>query len=277
MSKAAQWMLIVLLTGCARQTPMPTAAYPTTNPTSATETYMQIDTTTRDKLESILTTRQTQPPLDAGSAIAHISQQFLGTPYVADRLVGSATLPEKLVVDFRGLDCFTYLDYVEALRHANTQQQFVQRLIATRYINGEVRFLKRKHFFSDWAHQPEIIAKDITTQLSPHAITLEKHLNQKADGSQYLAGLPNVTRSVSYIPGGYVDQQLLNQLRTGDYIGIYSHLNGLDVTHVGIYVMTPEGPMLRNASSREHNHRVVDSPFIDYVLATPGIIVLRPL
>jgi Protein of unknown function (DUF1460). len=70
---------------------------------------------------------------------------------------------------------------------------------------------------------------------------------------------------------------VLAQLRTGDYIGIYTNLDGLDVTHTGIFVMTDSGPVLRNASSRKANMRVVDSPFMDYVMATPGIVVLRSL
>ncbi len=41
--------------------------------------------------------------------------------------------------------------------------------------------------------------------------------------------------------------------------------------------MTDKGPMLRNASSRKANEKVVDSPFMDYVAKTPGIIVLRAL
>ena len=69
--------------------------------------------------------------------------------------------------------------------------------------------------------------------------------------------------------------QNMAQLRTGDYIGIYTHLAGLDVTHTGIFIMTENGPMLRNASSRKENMKVMDSPFMDYVINTPGIVVLR--
>jgi len=34
--------------------------------------------------------------------------------------------------------------------------------------------------------------------------------------------------------------------------------------------------MLRNASSLARNRKVVDSPFLEYVARTPGIVVLRP-
>ncbi|EFE93880.1 DUF1460 domain-containing protein [Serratia odorifera] len=274
MGKAAQWMLMLLLGGCAGQPPLAPHA---PQPTQSTDSQVNIDPLTRAKIDAILALRNSQPSLNDGQRIALISQQFLDTPYLADRLIGSASNVERLTIDFRALDCFTLLDYVEALRNAEDYPQFIHQLTTARYVNGEIGFLTRKHFFSDWSQPPHASAKDISAQLSPQAVTLHKTLNHKADGGQYLPGLPNVTRAISYIPSGYVDDHLLSQLRTGDYIGIYSNLPGLDVSHVGIYVMTPSGPVLRNASSREHNRRVVDSPFIDYVIATPGIVVLRPL
>ncbi|AVJ16750.1 hypothetical protein CLM71_06195 [Serratia sp. MYb239] len=273
MSKVAPWLLMVVLAGCAG-TPDGGASSP--HPAQPAETQVNIDDITSARLQRLLALRKSMPTLDDGAVIERLSRQFLDVPYVADRLIGDAATPERLVIDFRGLDCFTYLDYVEALRHADDQAQFVRQLIATRYRNGEVGFLTRKHFFSDWAYQPAVRADDITTDLSPHAITLSKVLNRNADGGQYLPGLPNATRRISYIPSEYVDARLLSRLRTGDYIGIYTNLEGLDVTHVGIYIMTPTGPVLRNASSRKENRKVVDSPFIDYISSAPGIVVLRP-
>ncbi len=34
--------------------------------------------------------------------------------------------------------------------------------------------------------------------------------------------------------------------------------------------------MLRDASSKKANMKVVDSPFLEYAKHTPGIVVLRP-
>ncbi|PHZ34018.1 N-acetylmuramoyl-L-alanine amidase-like domain-containing protein, partial [Yersinia kristensenii] len=82
---------------------------------------------------------------------------------------------------------------------------------------------------------------------------------------------------VIYIPAEFINEAVVSQLKTGDYIGIYTKINGLDVTHTGIFIMTPDGPMLRNASSLKSNMKVVDSPFIQYVKDKPGIIVLRAL
>ncbi len=65
-------------------------------------------------------------------------------------------------------------------------------------------------------------------------------------------------------------------LRTGDYLGAYAEDGGLDVTHVGIFVDGPDGPLVRNASSLRANNKVVDEPLGDYLRTIPGIVVLRP-
>ncbi|WP_330252692.1 DUF1460 domain-containing protein [Nocardia sp. NBC_00565] len=236
-----------------------------------------IDDVSVAKIDELLALRAATPGARSkGELIELLSGRFLGTPYGADMLVGSANQPEQLVIDLRRVDCFTYLDYVEALSRSTDRDQFVANLIETRYTDGRVDFRQRKHFFSDWSHTGRIAATDITALLSPAAVTVTKHLNAKADGGQYLPGLPVVDRDITYLPSAAVDDTVIAQLRTGDYIGAYTDQPGLDVTHVGIFVMTPNGPVFRNASSLATNNKVVDSPFTDYVRSTPGITVLRP-
>ncbi|MFD0365769.1 DUF1460 domain-containing protein [Nocardia sp. GCM10030253] len=235
-----------------------------------------LDDATAGRIDELLALRAAAPGGQSrGELIELLSRQFLGTPYGADLLVGSATQPEQLVIDFRRVDCFTYLDYVEALSRSTDRDQFVANLIQTRYTDGRVDFQQRKHFFSDWSHTARIAATDITATLSTAAVTVTKHLNAKADAGTYLPGLPVVIRGITYIPSAAVNDNVIGQLRTGDYIGAYTDLPGLDVTHVGIFVMTPTGPIFRNASSLAANNKVVDSPFADYVRSTPGIVVLR--
>ena len=257
-------LLVVLAIACGTAL-LPPAAFgaPSTD----------IDDVTAREIDDLVALRAAAGAVSKGESIEMVSANFLGTPYGADMLVGSATQPEQLVVDFRRVDCFTYLDYVEALTRSTDREQFVANLIATRYRNGHVDFLQRRHFFSDWS--PDL-ATDITASLSPAAVPVAKQLNAKADGGTFLPGLPVVDRTITYIPSAAVDQAVIGQLRTGDYIGAYADLPGLDVTHVGIFVMTPSGPVFRNASSLAENSAVVDSPFADYVQSTPGIVVYRP-
>lgn len=235
-----------------------------------------LDSYTAHKIDRIIALRDAASGLKPEDQIDLISRQFLGTRYVANRLIGSATTPEQLVIDFRGLDCFTYLDYVEALRHAQSRSDFLQRLIQIRYVDGDINFLKRRHFFSDWAYTMPTLVRDITAEISPNAVSVAKNLDAKSDGRQYIPGLPNVERMVTYIPSRYVDKAVLSRLQTGDYIGAYSNRPGLDVSHTGIYIMTENGPVLRNASSRKGVDKIVDSPFADYVKTVPGIVVYRP-
>lgn len=236
---------------------------------------MNIDAYTLHKVNTIIQDISNNEELSPSEKISLISARFLGTPYQGNRLYGSDELPEELVVDFRGLDCFTYLDYVVALHTSHSQDYFLKTIVKTRYINGDISFYNRKHFFTDWANREHKIAEDITAQLSPCAITRTKSLNEKAKDKQYLPGVPIVSRRITYLPSSAVDNALVNKLKSGDLIGIYTPLAGLDVSHVGFFIMTSQGPVFRHASSSKGNQSVVDSPFIPYLSKYPGIIVLR--
>jgi hypothetical protein len=79
---------------------------------------------------------------------------------------------------------------------------------------------------------------------------------------------------ISYIPSERVNKMICAQLRTGDYVGIYSSLSGLDASHVGIIVKGGPGMHFRHASSAAQ--KVVDQDFSEYISGKPGIIILRP-
>ncbi|SDT26015.1 Protein of unknown function [Pseudomonas asplenii] len=234
---------------------------------------LKLDDYTRDRINQIESRLIQERHDDPGQRIDEISASFLGTPYVPHMLVGSATSAEKLVIDFRGLDCFTYLDYVEALRKSDSLPRFIANVINTRYEHGDVSYLSRRHFFTDWAHATPLNARDITRETSPDATTVTKLLKTPAAGNSSA----EVTRAISYIPSRFVDDTVIARLHTGDYIGIYTPTEGLDVTHTGIFIMTDKGPVLRNASAQSSHYQVIDSPFLAYVKKTPGIVVLRAL
>ncbi len=269
MRGVARVMLVVVAMACGISSMIPAAV-------AAPAGTVAFDDYTSHKLDELLAAKAAAGPRSKGELTELLSRQFLGTPYGADMLVGSATEPEQLVIDFRRVDCFTYADYVEALSRSADRDQFVANLVDTRYADGTVDFAHRKHFFTDWAHTPRIAAADITATLSPAAVTVGKHLNAKGDGGTYLPGLPVVDRNITYIPSAAAGDGVIGQLRTGDYLGAYADRPGLDVTHVGIVVTTPDGPMFRNASSLTENDQVVDTPLADYLRSVPGIVVLRP-
>ncbi|WP_235674788.1 DUF1460 domain-containing protein [Mycolicibacterium pulveris] len=216
-------------------------------------------------------------PADPSARSETLSRLFLGTPYGADTLIGSASEPEQLVVELANVDCFTYADYVEALKRADNRETFVDALINVRYRDGVVAYENRKHFFTDWAAVAPALATDVTADLSPDAVQVRKNLNQRDSGGVYLPGLPVVARTVTYIPSRHVDDSVLSRLRTGDYLGAFAQDGGLDVTHIGVFVETPDGPVFRNASSLSAYNEVVDQPLMEYLQTVPGVVVLRPV
>ena len=83
-------------------------------------------------------------------------------------------------------------------------------------------------------------------------------------------------REIRYISSKHIDEEVLLRLSMGDYIGIYSQLKGLDVSHVGIFIKDGNRTLLRHASSATKNRKVMDEDFMEYITEKPGIVVLRP-
>jgi|SRR5476649_1260906 len=212
---------------------------------------------------------------DLGQLVSMISQTFLDTPYQANTLIGSAGLTERLVANFGGVDCFTLLDYVCALARSHGEREFFTQLATIRYHAGEIDFMQRNHFFSDWFAREPANAIDITGELSPDVITVSKNLNRKGTDEEYIPGLGIVAREITYIPTEKINDDAVTRLNSGDLIGIYSKSQGLDVTHVGFLIKDPAGVYLRNASSLKANMKVVDSPLLEYLQNKLGIVVLR--
>lgn len=236
----------------------------------------EIDPLTIEKAKDVIRSRVIPARHQAiGVVIDAVSASFIATPYRAHTLIGSPITKEVLVANFNGVDCFTLLDYVRALSLSRDYNDFLNNLVATRYIDAQVGYLTRKHFFSDWASRSPANANDVTDTISKKYVTAEKQLNLKPDGSEYIKGLGFITRTIIYIPGQNIDQNVLDKLKTGDFVGVYSPLDGLDVSHAGIVIKHQGKVYFRNASSLSRNMKVVDTPFMTYMAKKPGIVVLR--
>ncbi|MXV36711.1 MULTISPECIES: N-acetylmuramoyl-L-alanine amidase-like domain-containing protein [unclassified Saccharibacter] len=235
---------------------------------------LTIDSYTRDKIHT-LTSLHSEMCGEA-ARLSFISEALLRTSYLANHLIGSAISPEKLVVDLRSVDCLSFLEYVIALTHSRSLDSFLQALVQTRYSNNIISFPTRRHFFSDWSCASPLLARDVTQSLSSDVVSVTKKLNQKADGSLYLPGIPVKERRISYLPSSALPKAL-PLLKTGDLIGIYSGLPGLDVSHTGFAIWRSGQLFFRNASSLKRNRYVVDTPLNDYMHGRIGLVVLRPL
>jgi hypothetical protein len=228
-----------------------------------------------DKLDDLL--REASSITDPGKRIDFISGQFLNIKYQESTLIGDMDTPEVFVINLEGLDCFTYLDYVEALRRSGSFSHFKENLKRLRYRSGEISFDKRNHFFTDWTEYNADLFQDVTADAGTgESKNVIKMLNDKSDGTFFLPGIPCIERKAAYIPAAEVDKTVIEKLKTGDYIGIYSEKPGLDVTHVGIIIKDLERVSLRHASSAQSHKKVIDQDFKEYMQNKPGIIILRP-
>ena len=198
--------------------------------------------------------------------ISKLSEKFLKIKYVSNTLSNHQidTSKENLVIDFDSLDCFTFMDTLEALKKSENKKTFKQALINTRYKKGNISYNTRNHFFSDWIDSNNAI--DITCTLGD-CRKVTKYLNQN---EKYLKEIPTVKREIYYIQTNTINMSLL---KNGDYVGIYTDKKALDVTHTGIIIKKNNSVFLRHASSLKKH--VIDSNLLEYTKNKLGVIVYR--
>ena len=214
---------------------------------------------------------------DHSERISFLSGELLGIDYRESTLIGDRDTPEVFVINLEGVDCFTFIDYVEAMRLSGSPAEFRDSLMRVRYRGGIISFETRNHFFTDWREFNADLVTDVTGEIAgAKAEKTKKILNQKEDGTSILPGIEAVQREIVFIPSKALDVSVVRKLSTGDYIGVYSQAQGLDVSHVGIAIKDGNKIWLRHASAQKEYHKVVDQDFKEYILNKPGIIVLRP-
>lgn len=214
---------------------------------------------------------------DPGKRIDLLSKQFLGTKYKEATLTGDADTPEVFVINLEALDCLTFIEYIEAMRRSASFAEFIDNLKKVRYCSGLPAFKDRNHFFTDWKEFNSGMINDVTKEISDgRSKDVSKRLNEKHDGSFFLPGIQCKLREVTYIQTVNLDETMLAKLETGDYIGIYSKTDGLDISHTGIIIKQNNAVYLRHASSLKKQMKVLDEELMEYLKSKPGIIVLRP-
>jgi hypothetical protein len=230
---------------------------------------------TKTELDKII--RDASLIRDTGLRIAFLSNLFIELQYRESTLTGDGNTAEVFAINLSGVDCFTLLDYVEAMRLSESFDDFVKNLQQVRYRNNMVTYENRKHFFTDWSAYMPASVEDLTEQIGRGRVKrVLKTLNLKEDGTALLNGIGSCQRNISYIPPENIDSTLINRLKTGDYAGVYSDTQGLDVSHVGIIIKDGDTISLRHASSDKRYRKVLDQDFQEYISGKPGLIILRP-
>jgi hypothetical protein len=215
---------------------------------------------------------------DSGERIEFLSHFFLGLEYKESTLIGDSSAAEVFIVNLSGVDCFTFVDYIEAMRRSDSFDIFLKSLRQTRYRDSIVSYEYRRHFLTDWAEYWPATVSDVTGQIGGRQVkSILKVINLKEDGTSLLPGIRSHQRKINYIPRENINGTVVGKLKTGDYAGIYSDMSGLDVSHVGIIIKDGNKVYLRHASSDSRCRKVIDQDFQAYISGKPGLIILRPI
>lgn len=221
------------------------------------------------KVETLLQ-KAASLPTDSNK-ILFFAKQMIGVPYVAGTLDKGEE--EKLVVNLHEVDCTTFVETVLALTLADKGvkrdfacfKEFLRRI---RYRNGKVKgYASRLHYFSDWIKDNERkgIVKERTAEFSCLRQTLRLHfMSTHPDNYRQLKGSPRLIaeiaqqeRALSGVEVAVFPKSQLNyppskqEVNNGDIIAITTHIDGLDVIHVGFVCWVGDNLHLLHASSAE--------------------------
>lgn len=239
--------------------------------------------------------RENWKDLPSAQLMDTLAVQFLGTPYVSKTL--EATGGEKLVVNFTGVDCTTFMETVLALavvikKDQADYQSYVNIIESIRYREGIMRgYASRLHYLSEWIRDNEQkgYITDMTKRLK--GIYYPKHINfmsthrssykQLEHDSVYQSIKTvedsNNTHRLVYIPTGHI-KAIEHVLHAGDIVGITTTIKGLDVVHVGLVHRVGKRVHLLHASSDKKKVVVSKLPLVDYLNAhkiQTGVFIAR--
>jgi hypothetical protein len=240
-----------------------------------------------------------------GKAIAQIGRTFVGTAYVPRTLEVEG--PEGLVINFRGLDCVTFVENAFALARfvkgggarqladrAAAEAAYSRLLTELRYRDGVIDgYPSRLHYFSDWIadNARRGLVTDIGAQLGgvrdPEPVDF---MSTHPDAYRQLAEPGNIERirateaaltdaGRSYVPEDRIDE-VAAEIRDGDIIAATSTVAGLDVAHTGLALWVGDALHLLHAPLVGDSVEISTVPLAERILSIAGqdgILVARPL
>ncbi|MYA34899.1 MAG: DUF1460 domain-containing protein [Gemmatimonadales bacterium] len=243
---------------------------------------------------------------DLGDAVVQLAETFVGTTYEPGTLEVAG--PERLVVNFRELDCVTLVETVLALTRfvreegvealsdpAVAQARYESHLMALRYRGGRLDgYPSRLHYFSEWLADNEargtvhITTGELDPAIDPEPVNF---MSRHPEAYRQLSE-PGVLRAIAGIearldegPGReYVPQdriaRVADRIRNGDVIAATSTVEGLDVAHTGFAVWRDGALYLLHAPLVGRSVEISERPLAERILSIDsqdGIMVARPV
>lgn len=243
--------------------------------------------------------------LPMGELMAQIGLSLVGMPYVPGTLEVEG--PERLVIDFGGLDCVTFVENVYAMAAAvkagvasrlddrgAVEGEYERMLRSLRYRGNVIDgYTSRLHYFSEWIADAEVkmLAEDVTDDLGG-VVDREPidFMSTHPDAYRQLSDPDNLeairlleeilsARGRYFIPEGRI-ADVSGGIRTGDIIAATSTVGGLDVAHTGLAVRLDGTLRLLHAPLVGDSVQVSEESLAERIRrieGQDGIIVARPL
>jgi hypothetical protein len=242
-------------------------------------------------------------PLPA--AVAAIGRSFVGTAYVPRTL--EAEGPEGLVINFRGLDCVTFVENALALARfvraegvtrlasrPDAEAAYGTLLAQLRYRDGTIEgYPSRLHYFSDWVadNARRGLVEDLTASLGGEGDAEPiDFMSTHPDAYRQLGDAANLAavratemqlnaRGRTFIPEDRI-ARAASGIRDGDIIAATSTVAGLDVAHTGLALWVDGTLRLLHAPLVGDSVEISTVSLADRILSIEGqdgIIVARPV
>jgi hypothetical protein len=240
-----------------------------------------------------------------GVAIAAIGRTFVGTAYVPQTLEVEG--PERLVINFQGLDCVTFVESAFALARfvrAGGAESLGDRPAAQALYEGFLRELRyrdgvidgypsRLHYFSDWIadNARRGLVADVGAELGgvrdPEPVDF---MTTHTDAYRQLAEAPSVARVREaearltaagrwYVPEERI-AEVAGRIQDGDIIAATSTVSGLDVAHTGLALWVDGTLRMLHAPLVGDSVEISEVPLAERILGISGqdgIMVARPI
>lgn len=227
--------------------------------------------------------------------VLDIGRFFLGAPYGAGTLETKGV--ERLVVNLKEFDCFTFVENVVALAWQVESKEksfpaFKKLLQRIRYRRGQLKgYSSRLHYFSDWIHdnQKKGILRDVTAKIggrplrkTVNFLTTNSNRYPPLKNAAELHRLKSIERRISKRSLFFIPKKALrfseDRIHGGDLVAITTNIEGLDVQHVGLAARVKERLHMIHASSTEGKVVLSKRTLYRYLMqskARSGILVAR--
>ncbi len=248
--------------------------------------------------------RENWRKLPIGERTIRIARELVGTPYVNYTLEVDDRI-ESPVVNFKGMDCWTYYENALAIARMLTYKpgpykpaDMLHMVEVERYRNGICTgsYLSRMHHleevFAD--NQRRGYASNITPRL-PGAVRLRREIHEMTvqwKSYRYLKANPSliepmgrIEAQVSKFPVYHIPKAKVraveNYLQNGDICAITTNWHTGYTSHVGLIVRLNNRAYFTHATSDRDKGRmtIIDRPITDYLNQSSkhaGIIICRP-